>query len=113
MWLPNYCSVSSYRNNIIEFTHYDETEKRAQDSQIVIAKETLKLGYGGISYGRASGTNPPIKSLRQSRHWVWGLAHRRAIKGETMAINRDWVYNRACRLSHDIQVISNFFFITL
>ena len=27
----------------------------------------------------------------------------------TIAINRDWVYNEACRLSHDIQVISNIF----
>ena len=29
-----------------------------------------------------------------------------------MAKNRDLVYNQACRLSHDIQVISNLFFIT-
>ena len=36
--------------------------------------------------------------------------HRHAIKGETIAINSDWVYNQACRLSHDIQVISTFFY---
>ena len=28
-------------------------------------------------------------------------------KDETIAINRDWVFNQACRLSHNIQVISN------
>ena len=40
---------------------------------------------------QAPGTNPPIKALRQSRHRVWGLTHRRAVKEETIAINRDWV----------------------
>ena len=30
-------------------------------------------------------------------------------KKETVVINRDWVYNQACRLSHDIQIISDFF----
>ena len=54
--------------NIIKLTHYDETEERAHDSQIVIAKENLKLSHGGPSYSHASGTNPPIKALRQSRH---------------------------------------------
>ena len=39
-------------------------QKRAHDSQIVRAKEDLKLSHGG------SGTNPPIKALRQSRHRV-------------------------------------------
>ena len=35
-----------------------------------------------------SATNPPIKALRQSRHRVWGLTHRRAIKEETIAVNQ-------------------------
>ena len=48
--------------------HYDETEKRAYDSQIARAKENLKLSHGGPSYSQASGTNAPIKALRQSRH---------------------------------------------
>ena len=39
---------------------------------------------------------------------IWGLTHRRTIKEETIAINRGWVYSQACRLSYDIQVISNF-----
>ena len=34
----------------------------------------------------------------------------RAIKEETIAINRDLVYNQACRLSHDIQIISECFY---
>ena len=38
-WLPNVCNVSSHRNNL---THYDETLKRAHDSQIVRAEENIK-----------------------------------------------------------------------
>ena len=41
-----------------------ETKKRAHDSQKVRAKENLKLSHGGPSYNQASGTNPPIKTLR-------------------------------------------------
>ena len=48
--------------------YYDETEKMAQDSQIVRAKENLKLSHDGPSYSQASGTNPPIKTLRQIRY---------------------------------------------
>ena len=103
-----YYSASSKRQ-AIKTTHYDETEKRVYDSQIVRAKENLKLSHGWPSYSQASGTNPPIKALRQSRHWVWSLTHRRAIEEETRAKSCDWVYNQACRLSHDFQVISNFF----
>ena len=41
---------------------------------------------------------------------VWAvLTHLRAIKEETMAINRDRVYNQTCRLPHGIHVMSNFF----
>ena len=43
-WKPsNYCNVSSWRNTLIKLTHYDETKKRAHDSEIVRAKENLKL----------------------------------------------------------------------
>ena len=31
-------------------THHDETKKKAHDSQIVRAKENLKLSHGGSSY---------------------------------------------------------------
>ena len=38
-------------NNKIKLSHYhDETEKRAHDSQIVRAKEDLKLSHGWPSY---------------------------------------------------------------
>ena len=40
----------------------------AHDSQIVRAKENLKLSYGGPSQRQTSGTNQPIKALRQGRH---------------------------------------------
>ena len=63
----------------------------AHDSQMVWAKENLKLSHGGSSYRKAAGTNPPLKALRESRHWVWGLTNRCAIKEEIIAINRDWV----------------------
>ena len=63
-------------NTLIKLTLHDETKKRAHDSQIVRAKENLKLSHGGSSYRKASGTNPPIKALRQSRHRIWGLTHR-------------------------------------
>ena len=62
--IPIYCNVASWRNNLINLTRYDETKKRAHDSQIVRAKENLKLSHGGPSYNQASGTNPPIKTLR-------------------------------------------------
>ena len=65
--IANYYSASSKRQ-AIKSTHYDETEKRVHDSQIVRAKENLKLSHGWPSYSKASGTNPPIKALRQSRH---------------------------------------------
>ena len=71
---------------------------RAYDSQIVRAKENLKFGYGGSSQRQASHTNKRIKALCQGHHS--GLTHPRAIKKEIIAINRDWVYNQACRLSH-------------
>ena len=70
----------------------------AHDSQIVRANENLRLSHGGPNYSQASGTNPPVKALRQSRHWVWGLTQRRPIKEETIAINRDWIYKQACTL---------------
>ena len=82
-------------------------KKMTHNSQIVRAKENLKLSHGGSSYRQASDINPPIKALRQSRQRLWNLTHHRAIKEATIAINRDWVSNQACTLSHDIQVISN------
>ena len=55
--LPYYCNVSSLRNNLSKLTHYDETKKRAHDSQIVIAKviakENLKLSHSGPNQRQA------------------------------------------------------------
>ena len=67
---PNYCNVSSWRNNLIKLTHYDETKKRAHDSQKVRVKENLKYIHRGPCYRQASDTNPQIKALRQRRHRV-------------------------------------------
>ena len=37
-------------------------------SKIVLANENLKLSCGGPSQRQASGTNQPIKALRQDIH---------------------------------------------
>ena len=69
LWIiPNYCNVSLHRNNIIKLTYNDETGKQAHDSQIVRAKENLKLSHYGPSYSQTSGTNPRNKALHQSHH---------------------------------------------
>ena len=102
--LPNYCNASSQRNNLIKLTLYDETKKRAHDSQIVRAKENSSWATVGPAKEKH---RPPIKGLRQSCHWVWGLTHRRAIKGAhadattgTSGIrfgsSLPWLHNVAC-----------------
>ena len=58
---------------------------------IIMEKHSIQINTPW--WNKEKGTNPPIKALRQSRHRVWGLTHRRAIKEETIAINRDWVLN--------------------
>ena len=52
------------RNITIKLTHYDDTKKRARDSQIVRAKENIKLSYGVPCQRHALGTNQHIKALR-------------------------------------------------
>ena len=37
-------------NTLIKLTLHDETKKSSHDSQIVRAKENLKLSHGGSSY---------------------------------------------------------------
>ena len=81
----------------------------AHDSQIARDKENLKLSLGVPRYIQASGTYPPIKALRQSFRYFWGLTHCPAIKEETIAINLECAYKQACRPSYNIQVISAIF----
>ena len=50
------------------------------------SKENLKLSHGVPSQREVQGFPGP----------------RRTIKEVTIAINRDWVHNQTCRLSHDI-----------
>ena len=61
--------------------------KQRNGSRLTDSQSKEKLSNGVPSYSHSPGTSPPIKDLRQSR---------RAIKEETIAINRDWVYNHAC-----------------
>ena len=63
-----------HRESIIKLTHYDETKKRAHDSQKVRAKENLKLSHGGPSQRQAAGTHRLIKALCHGCHWVWSLS---------------------------------------
>ena len=55
--------MEKYSNQI---THHDETKKRADNSQIVTAKENLKLSHSGPRYRKASG-NTTITNHRQPR----------------------------------------------
>ena len=48
-------NVSSYRNKIIKLTHYEDTEKRAHNSQIVRAKENLNLATVGAATAKYLG----------------------------------------------------------
>ena len=41
------CIIIEKHSILIKSTYHDETKKRAQDSQIVKAKENLKLSHGG------------------------------------------------------------------
>ena len=45
-------------NTLIKLTLHGETKKRAHDSQIVRAKETLKLSHGGSSSKWVSWIQP-------------------------------------------------------
>ena len=42
------CIIIEKHSN--QITHHDETKKLAHDSQIVRAKENLKMSHGGSSY---------------------------------------------------------------
>ena len=51
----------------------------AQNSQIVRAKEKLKLSHGGSSQIQAPGVNQRTKALRHDSQLVSGLTHGRAL----------------------------------
>ena len=71
----------------------------------------LKKKTFWASVGSASDKHQaPTHRLKicQCHHWVWGLTHRHLIKEETIAINRDWVYNKTCRLPHNKHVYHSF-----
>ena len=52
---------------------------------------------------------PPIPRRGPAKDKHQNPTNRRAIKEKTIAINRDWVYNEACRIPHDINVVSHSF----
>ena len=45
----NYAMYLHGKNTLIKLTHYDKTKKMAHDSQIVRAKENLKMSQGGLA----------------------------------------------------------------
>ena len=59
-------------NTLIKLTLHDETKKRAHDSQIVRAKENLKLSHGGTWFYR---TTRIILNMHQTEN-VWGCESR-------------------------------------
>ena len=65
----------------------------------------------GPTKDRASSPDPlNWKFLGRSHHWDWSPIRRRAIKEDSKAANRDWVNHQACSLSHNIPVVSVFFY---
>ena len=101
------CNVSSWRNHLIK-THYDKTKKRAHDSQIVRAKENSS--WASVCPATDKHQAPTHRLNHYVRAFIESEARPTAVQPEeTIAINHDWVLNQACRLSHDIQVISNLF----
>ena len=63
-----YCNLSPQRNNLIKLTHVDGTKQRANDSQIVKAKENFRLSHSGPRQRLVPGTNPSIRALSQDHH---------------------------------------------
>ena len=60
-----------WRNNLIKLTHYGGTKKRAHDSQIVRAKENLKLSHGGpISYGLLGEYSQATRIYHRVCNWT-------------------------------------------
>ena len=82
VWLTQVFNALPWSENI-SYTPIHVT-KRHKKRKLNIPYMHLTLG--GPSYRKASGANPPMKAIHQSRHRVWGLTHRRAIKEETIAI---------------------------
>ena len=77
--MKGFLTIAMYeRNNIIKYTHYDETKQKAHDLQIVRAKGNLKLSYDGSRQKQKSGTNQPKLNFRAV------LTKLRAIQEETI-----------------------------
>ena len=51
------------KNNLIKLTHYDETKKRAHNSQIVRAKGKFQLRHGGPSQIHALETKLYVRAV--------------------------------------------------
>ena len=56
-----FLNIVMYHHNLIKLTHYDETKKRAHDSQIVHAKEEPKLSHSTPSQRQASKPTNGLK----------------------------------------------------
>ena len=70
--LPNLYNASSLRKKLIKLTHYDETKKRARDSQIVRAKENIKFTVEPrwAQPKTSIRQQPANESFMSGRHWV-------------------------------------------
>ena len=86
--------MSSQRNDHIK-TKYDIAHGQPE-----LKKTTSWATVGPAKDKHQVLINPPMKNL--GRH--------RTIKGETIAINHDWVYNQACRHLHNMMNLSTLFY---
>ena len=67
--------------------------KRTHDSQIVRAKDTLKLSQPRWTQPKTSiRRQPTARAIIEYEAWL------KQIKKENIAINHDLVYNQTCRL---------------
>ena len=76
------------------------------------AKEIQQVNHSGPDKQpkhKAPTISSIDKSLSRNHHRVWSLTHRRAIKEESKAANRDWVDYQACSLLQYINIIANLF----
>ena len=86
--LSYYCIVSSWRNTKVKLIHYDQTKKRAHDSQIV------RTSIGAAVDPAIDKHQAPTQRLKLYIGAVIGSEAWATIKEETIGIKRDWVLTR-------------------
>ena len=92
-----HCIITDLINNLIKLSHYDETK----NGLMAHIQPEQKKTTSRVMVGPAKGKHhAPFNGVK--------FYARAVIKEETIAINNDWVYNQAYRLSHDIHSVCCF-----